>query len=413
MTQFSLDNAITQNSAILLSLSCWRLNMKKLFLLFAFVATAASFLGGCSKAPPTEEPVRAVKVLTVGLGTFQAATEFAGEVRARLEPQLAFRVGGKIIARQVELGQRVKAGQLLAQLDPQDFKLAAEAAKAQASAALTNRDLAASELKRYQDLRAQNFISAAELERRESTLKAAQAQLDQAQSQLTTQLNQAAYAVMLATVDGVVTAVEAEAGQVVAAGTPIFRIATDGPRDAVFAVPEDRLADFLPGLKMRVSAWPEQAQRADIGGAVREVSASADPVTRTFQVKVALDGKLPSLALGSTVKVSSRPLAGAGLQGQSVIKLPTSALRQDGQGAAVWVLQPASMTLRSQAVQIATADGNEAVVVAGLIPGMQVVSAGVHVLSAGQKVTLYQPKGVVVGPAPVAAPALSSSAAVQ
>jgi multidrug efflux pump subunit AcrA (membrane-fusion protein) len=117
--------------------------------------------------------------------------------------------------------------------------------------------------------------------------------------------------------------------------------------------------------------------------------------------------------LGSTVKVSSRPLAGAGLQGQSVIKLPTSALRQDGQGAAVWVLQPASMTLRSQAVQIATADGNEAVVVAGLIPGMQVVSAGVHVLSAGQKVTLYQPKGVVVGPAPVAAPALSSSAAVQ
>ena len=297
-------------------------------------------------------------------------------------------MGGKIISRQAELGQRVKAGQVLAQLDPQDYKLAVDAAQSQTAAALTNRDLAAADFKRYKELRTQNFISAAELERREATLKAAQAQLDQAQSQLMTQSNQASYAVLRATVDGVVTAVEAEAGQVVAAGTPVFRIATEGARDAVFAVPEDRLAAMPPGLKMQVKVWP---QNTELSGVIREVSASADPVTRTFQVKVGLNAKQTVPALGTTVNVSSVASAGAGLQGKQVIKLPTSALRQDGQGTAVWVLDPSSMTLRSQAVQIATADGNEAVVAAGLEPGMQVVSAGVHVLTAGQKVTLYQP----------------------
>lgn len=361
--------------------------MKKIIFVAAIAVVSAS-LGGCSKPPPTEEPVRAVKVLTVGTDTFHAGSEFAGEVRAQVEAHLAFRVGGKIISRQAELGQRVKAGQVLAQLDPQDYKLAVDAAQSQTAAALTNRDLAAADFKRYKELRTQNFISAAELERREATLKAAQAQLDQAQSQLMTQSNQASYAVLRATVDGVVTAVEAEAGQVVAAGTPVFRIATEGARDAVFAVPEDRLAAMPPGLKMQVKVWP---QNTELSGVIREVSASADPVTRTFQVKVGLNAKQTVPALGTTVNVSSVASAGAGLQGKQVIKLPTSALRQDGQGTAVWVLDPSSMTLRSQAVQIATADGNEAVVAAGLEPGMQVVSAGVHVLTAGQKVTLYQP----------------------
>ncbi len=360
--------------------------MKKLIFVAAMTAMSA-VLSGCSKPPSTIEPVRAVKVLTVGSGTFSAESEFAGEVKARVEARLAFRVGGKIITRQVELGQRVKSGQVLSQLDPQDYKLAVDAARSQTAAALTNRDLAAAEFKRYKDLREQSFISAAELERREATLKSAQAQLEQAQAQLTTQNNQLGYAVLVANVAGVVTAVEAEVGQVVAAGTPVFRIATDGARDAVFAVPEDRLAAMQIGLKMRIKRWP---QNTELSGVVREVSASADPVTRTFQVKVALDANQTAPALGATVNVSSVASAGAGLQGKQVIKLPTSALRQDGHGTAVWVLDPSNMTLRSQAVQIATADGNEAVVASGLEPGMQVVSAGVHVLSAGQKVTLYQ-----------------------
>jgi multidrug efflux system membrane fusion protein len=361
---------------------------------FVFVAAIAAFtaaalvLSGCTKPLPTQEPVRAVKVLTVGMGTFHAGSEFAGEVRAQVEARLAFRVAGKIMARQAQLGQRVKSGQVLAQLDPKDYTLAVDAAQAQTTAALTNRDLVAADFKRYKQLRTQNFISAADLERREASLKAAQAQLEQAQSQLMAQTNQASYAVLRATVDGVVTAVEAEAGQVVAAGTPVFRIATDGARDAVFAVPEDGLAAMQPGLTMRVQVGSDNT---DLSGVVREVSASADPVTRTFQVKLGLNAKQAAPALGATVTVFSTAAGGAGVQGKQVIKLPTSALRQDGQGTAVWVLESTSMTLRSQAVKIATVDGNQVVVAAGLEPGMQVVSAGVHVLTAGQKVTLYQP----------------------
>ena len=134
---------------------------------------SAILLVACSRPAPPEEPIRAVKLLTVGSGTLTTGTEYAGEVRARLESRLGFRVGGKLIKRQAEIGQHVKAGQVLAQLDPQDYKLAADAARAQVAAASTSRDLAAADFKRYAGLKDQNFISGAELERRESTLKSA------------------------------------------------------------------------------------------------------------------------------------------------------------------------------------------------------------------------------------------------
>jgi multidrug efflux system membrane fusion protein len=350
-------------------------------------------LAACSPAPPPQEPIRAVKVLTVGASSFDSSPEFAGEVRPRIESRLGFRVGGKIVRRQAELGQRVKAGDVLAQLDPQDLRLAADSARAQVAAALTNRDLAAADFKRYAALKDQNFISGAELERRETTLKAAQAQLDQAQAQLSAQRNQAGYASLVADVAGVVTGVDAEPGQVVAAGSPVVRIAQDGPRDVVFSVPEDKVAMVRAGSDVSVRRW---SGNRSLAGKVREVSASADPVTRTFQVKVAIDGP-DAPALGSTVSVLPQSL---GHGGASVIKLPTSALRQQGQATAVWVLDPRTLTLRSQQVQIATADGNDAVIASGLLPGMLVVSAGVHVLSPGQKVTIYQDR---MAPAPAAA----------
>jgi RND family efflux transporter MFP subunit len=366
------------------------------------LVAATALLGACSKPVPSEEPVRAVKVLTVGVEGMRSGGEFAGEVRARVESRLGFRVGGKIVRRQVELGQRVKAGEVLAQLDPQDYQLAAQAAKAQVTAAATNRDLAAADFKRYKELRDQNFISGAELERRDATLKAAQAQLDQATAQGSAQGNQAAYTTLVADVSGVVTAVEAETGQVVAAGTPVVRIAQDGPRDVVFAVPEDKVAQMTIGSGVNVRSWGAQTT---LRGVVRELAASADPVTRTFGVKVSLPAK-DALALGATVTVLPQALERSGVQ---VIKLPTSALRQDGQSSAVWVLDTASMTVKLQPIQVATADGNDVVVSAGLQPGMQVVSAGVHVLSPGQKVTIYKEKTAVT-PVNTAQPAIQSIA---
>ena len=370
--------------------------MKKII---SVAAIGSVFLLGCSKPPAVEEPVRAVKTITVGADSFAANSEYTGDVRAQVESRLAFRVGGKMMQRQAELGQPVKAGQVLARLDPQDYKLAADAARAQTAAAQTNRDLAAADFARYKDLLAQNFISRAELDRREAALKSAQAQLEQAQAQLASQSNQSGYAVLASDVAGVVTAVEAEAGQVVSAGMTVFKIAADGARDVVFTVPDSRLAAMRVGLPVKVLVWP---LNTPLEGKVREVAASADPATRTYQVKASLNAGQKPPALGSTVTVTVGGLLADLAAGQSIIKLPIAALRKEGQSISVWVLEPASMTVRAQDVQVANADGNLAVITTGLTPGMQVVSAGVHVLTAGQKVRLYQPPAAAAVSTPAA-----------
>ena len=362
-------------------------------LLVVSVVAAAAMLSACSKKEPSPEPVRAVKLLTVGEGQIESTQEYSGDVRARIESRLGFRVAGKITKREVELGQRVKAGQVLARLDARDYQLSADAARAQLSSATTQRDLAQANAQRFRTLRAQNFISAAEMERYEASLKSAQATLDQAKAQLSSQSNQENYTQLVADVDGVVTSVEAEPGQVVAAGTPVVRIAQDGARDAVFAVPEDRRASIRIGQSVQVKPWADESQV--VSAQVREVAASADAGTRTYQIKAALQGSnLP--ALGSTVRVLPEGMSVTnGAVGGKVIKLPTTALRQSGgggQGSAVWLFDPVTSTIKLQAVQVATADGNEAVIASGLTAGMQVVATGVHVLTPGQKVTVYRDK---------------------
>jgi RND family efflux transporter MFP subunit len=354
--------------------------------------TAALVLSGCSRQEAVQEPVRSVKVLTVGGSDLNLQGEYSAEVRTRVESRLGFRVGGKLVQRQAEVGQRVSAGQALAQIDAQDYQLGAQAAVAQVAAAQTQRDLAGSDFKRYESLKAQNFISGAELERRETTLKAAEAALTQAKAQAQAQTNQAAYTRLSATAQGVVTAVEAEIGQVVSAGQPVVRLAHDGPRDAVFSVSEQAVLAFKVGQEM-------QAQLGSTGqslkGRVREVGASADPVTRTYLVKLALE-KAEQWPLGATVNVQAGHLPGSQA---AAIKLPTSALRQDGAATAVWVLDEASMTVRSQAVQIGPIDGNLVVIASGLKAGQKVVSAGVHVLTAGQKVSEYGANAKPAAPA--------------
>jgi multidrug efflux system membrane fusion protein len=348
------------------------------------VLLLAAALVACSPPPKPQEPVRAVKLLTVGQTTLTANASYAGEVRARVESRLGFRVGGKLVARHVELGQKVKAGQLLAEMDAQDYRLSVDAARAQVNAAQTNRDLAAADLKRYKELRDKGFISGAELERRESGLKAAQAQLEQAQAQLAAQGNQLGYSKLIADKAGVVTGVEAEAGQVLSAGMPVVRLAQEGQRDAVFAVPEDQLSQLKMGLPLQVKFWGQDALQE---ATVREISASADPVTRTFTVRATL--KDSSAALGSTLTVFLNNTAAP----TQAINLPTTAIRQEGGQTTVWVLDTASMTVRAQVVQVQTIQGNDVILKSGLQPGQQIVAAGVHVLSPGQKVSIYQAPG--------------------
>lgn len=350
------------------------------FALAAVLLTAVA----CSRPSAPQEAVRAVKLVTVGADPVNPSSEYAGEVRARIESRLGFRVSGKLMVRSVEAGQRVQAGQVLAQLDAQDYQLSVQAAQAAVVAAQSQRDVALADFKRFEALRAQNFISGAELERREAALKAAESALTQAQSQLSVQRNQSGYTQLLATASGVVTAIEAEVGQVLSAGQPVLRLAHDGPRDAVFSVPEQVVAAFKVGLPLQATV---QASGTVVRGQVREVGASADPLTRTFQVKLALDAS-QALPLGSTVNVQVPKLAAGPAQ---AILLPTTALRQEGQATSVWVLDEASMTVQAQPVQVQTVDGQQVVIAAGLSAGQKVVATGVHVLVPGQKVSVYSP----------------------
>ncbi len=360
------------------------------FLLMLLLLFMAGGLAACSRPEAAQEPVRSVKLLTVGASALDAREAYAGEVRARTESRLGFRVGGKLVQRPAEVGQRVRPGQLLAQLDARDLALSSQAAEAQVSAARTQRDLAAADLRRFQDLLAQGFVSSAEIERRQATLQSAEAALRQALAQSQVQGNQAGYARLLADGAGVVLAVEAEVGQVVAAGAPVVRLALDGARDVVIAVPEDRVRQVRPGMAAQVRLWAAGADSSAglLEAQVREVAASADPVTRTYQVKLALaDGA--AAPLGATAYVTW-PSAAAGT---AVIKLPTSALMRstegDRSGSAVWVYDAAAGTVQPRPVVVAGMDGNEAVIAAGLAPGDEVVATGVHVLSPGQKVTRF------------------------
>lgn len=346
------------------------------------IATTAGLLA-CSPAPNVQAPVRAVKVIEVGNSSLSSSTEFAGEIRARVESKLGFRVAGKLVARHVELGQRVKAGQLLAEIDAQDYRLSLDSARAQLRSAQSSRDMAAADFKRYKELRDKEFISGAELEHKETALKNAQAQLDQAQAQLAGQGNQLSYSKLFADKAGVITGLDAEVGQVVSPGLPVMRLAEDGPRDVVFSVPEDRVAGLKTGQAVKVKAWGGEQLLA---ARLNEISASADPVTRTFTVKATLqDMKMP---LGSTATVV--------LDGQAAsaaMLLPTSAIRQEAGKTSVWVLDTATMTVRSQAIEVGAIHDNAVTVSSGLQPGQQVVTAGVHVLSPGQKVTYFKAAG--------------------
>ncbi len=198
-------------------------------------------LAACSKEAAKVEDIRPVRVLVLTSSNVGINAEFPGEVRARVESRLAFRVPGKITARKVDPGTIVTRGQVLMQLDPQDLRLSQAQAKATLTAAETSRDLAKAELKRYQELRIKNFVSGAVLDQKMSAWKAAQANVDAAQAGYFGQSNQAGYATLVADSDGVVTAVDADVGTVVSPGTPVVRVAKAGEKEIVIGLPEDKV----------------------------------------------------------------------------------------------------------------------------------------------------------------------------
>lgn len=370
--------------------------MNKPLLAATLISLAA--LGACGRKEAPPEPVRAVRTTTVSDSQTSASHEYAAEIRARTESRLGFRVGGKLQSRAVNLGDAVRPGQALAQLDGADLRLGQEAARAGLAAAQTTLDQVTADYRRYKDLRDQGFIGAAELERRDTAVKTARAQLDQARAQASVQGNQAGYATLVADAAGVITAVEAEPGQVVSAGTPVVRLAHDGPRDAVFSVPEDRVGALrtLLGKAGAVSLLPWGGGEA-VPATVREVAAAADPVTRTFLVKADV-GNAATLRLGQTATVRV-----AGPAASGVIRLPLTAVAEAKGQTVVWLLDAQAMSVRTQPVAVAGADGNWVVIRQGLKKGDEVVTAGTHALTPGLKVKRYTEPGAAAAPQAAAA----------
>lgn len=339
----------------------------------------AATLAACSKPAEKTEDIRPVRAIVLSSSDVDVNAEFSGEVRARVESRLGFRVAGKIVSRKVDVGALVKKGQVLMQLDPQDLRLSQAQALAALRSAETSRDLAKADLKRYQELRAKNFVSQAVLDERESTFKSAQANVDAAQAAYRGQSNQAGYAALVSDVDGVVTSVSAEAGQVVQPGTEVVRVAKSGEKEIVIGLPEDKVDTLRKITDVHVRLWADPSK--SVAGKIREISPVADPATRTYTAKVTIPDSLAEAKLGMTAVVQF-----ASKTATPQIKVPLTALFSEKSVTSVWVVEGGVVKLVP--VTIAGVAGNDLILGSGVKPGQTVVTAGVNLLKPGQKVKI-------------------------
>lgn len=335
-------------------------------------------LAACSRPVERAEEIRPVRAMVVAADNSKSLIELAGEIQPRYESQLGFRVGGKLIARKVEVGSTVKRGQLLMQLDPSDLQLAQSQAKTSVNSAESSLALAKADLDRYRELRQKNFVSQALLEAKEAAYKSALADHEQANAGLKVQANQSSYSNLYADADGVITALLAEVGQVVAPGMPVVKLARAGEKEVRVSIPEDQIEVLGQATDLAVKTWANP--NVAISGRLRELSPIADPATRTYTAKISLPRAGSEIRLGMTASVQFAVPTMAG------IRLPMTALVNSKEGNAVWVVENGVVKLVP--VQLASASGSEVVVTQGLIGGQKVVTAGVNQLRAGQKVSL-------------------------
>mgnify|MGYP000849285496 FL=1 len=343
----------------------------------AFLLSAAIFLAaGCGDAPPKDVQAPLVRTQRVAANEAARTVNYAGSVRGRYEKNLAFQVGGRIIARSVNVGDRVEAGASLLRIDASDIVQKSRQADAQVDAAKAQLDLAEVNVARYRELYAAQAVPAALLDQYETGYEAAAASYRQALAQAAEGHNAVSYTELTADSAGVVSALLAEAGQVVAAGQTVVTLVESGDLEVEIAVPEDRLADVPPGRDVSVSFWALGA--SSVSGTVREVAPVADAVSRTYRVRVALPAPPAGLALGMTANVA------VGRVSPPVVHLPLSAVYQTGDSPCVWLVgQDNKVTL--QAIAVDGYDGNDALV-RGVPDGALVVTAGVHKLREGDEV---------------------------
>ena len=340
----------------------------------------ALVMAACSPAEP-ESDTSPRPALVVQPGTGDALRDiYPGEVRARYEPELAFRIGGKISRRMVTVGDRVEAGQPLAELNAEDVRLELDAARARLASARSDQRLARSELERYRTLLERQVISQSQFDSVESRAEASDAQLEQARAQLKVAGNQADYAVLEAPETGVIAQRLAEAGQVVAAGQAVFVLAVDGDREVVIDLPEQDVKRFQVGDEVAIELWSRPGE--PFPGRIRELAPAADPSSRTFEARVAFDNDTADAELGQ----SARVLVDHANGGADVLTVPLAAVTADQGESFVWVVNPDDATLVKTPVRTGAYREDRVPVLEGLSADDWVVAAGTQVLREGQKV---------------------------
>jgi len=348
------------------------------------LTVAAVGLQGCNQTEVPKQDDRPVLTQVVKLENPEVSASYTGEIRSRYEYELSFRVPGKISKRFVDIGARVKPGDVLARLDPVDNALNASASRAQVSAAEAERDFARAEFDRYKGLRAKNFVSNAELELKQNLLSLAEAKLNAARAQADVTGNQQNYTELKADQPGVVGHIAAEVGQVVAAGQPVFLLAREDAREVAINIPESRIKDATTAEKAEITLWAQPGRV--LIGKLREVTPAADPATRTFAARVAItDPALDdSVLFGMTANVT---FARKGPRPQ--IRIPLTGMFQKDSKPAVWVLSPDNkVTLRG--IEVDQVDNSHALLNGGLQDGERIVVAGVHKLVEGETVRILQ-----------------------
>jgi multidrug efflux system membrane fusion protein len=339
-------------------------------------------LAGCgSEAKVEQEVVRPVKAIVVGEAARERTLTYSGVVRPRIESAMGFRVAGKIVQRLVNIGDRVEIGQIVARLDDTDLKLAEGSAKAALAAARTRRDVAIDNFERARMLLPKAFIAKATFDARKNEMDAAIGAFDSAEAQLSQAINAAGYATLRADKAGIVTAVRAEPGQVVNAGTPIIVLAESGETEIAIVVPEQDVARLAIGQPIDLTLWA--GPRTSLKGSIREISAQAESDSRTYAVRATVHEPPAAMRLGMTATVSIKVEDAA-----ASVVVPLTAVTEIGGSTVVFVVEPASRTVRKKPVTLAATAPEGVGIAGGLEPGDIVVTAGVQFLRDGMKVRL-------------------------
>ena len=339
---------------------------------------ASALLAGCHAGDPPPSAPRTVLVQEASSAPLSSGI-YTGEIRARHEVDLAFRVGGKIVARLVDAGAEIKAGQPLARLDPADLQLTAAASRAQLAAAESDLTTTRAERERYAGLLARKFVSQGAFDAKDNAFNSAQARLEQARAQNQISGNQATYGTLSSEFPAIVTAVLADAGQVVSPGQAVLRVARPEEKEVGIAIPESRMAELKASKHLAVSLWADQTIK--LRGELRELSPAADPATRTYAARIRLLNPPPEVRLGMTARVMLDNNSDANLL------VPLSAVINLGQGPLVRVVNNGKVTTRP--VQIAQFREDGAAISGGLQAGELVIISGAGKLVDGQDV---QPK---------------------